>query len=101
MDDRIDVFVDEISALHEVDFRNFKRAASGSLARLSEKLVAEGNRNILDKVDEMKRYSQIGPDGDVDLTKIRLINDAKYINDLIKAQKQDWESPDPPGIISA
>lgn len=86
------MFSKNISEILECDYGDFMRAANGYLNNLRDELHALRDENIDRKLDEMQIYLQFTPTWDIELTKKLLRQDTKYLNELLHAHEQDWES---------
>lgn len=86
-------FIKNISSICEDDYGDFMRLANLYLIQLSKEPVILYDENIRNKISKMKTYLQFRPNWDVKSTREKLLQDALYIDELISAHKQDWESP--------
>lgn len=92
MDANIETFLRKTSMIIENDYGDFMRTENLYLNHLIRNLGLYGDRNINAKLAEMQTYLQFTPNWDVDSTRERLVNDAHYLDDLVQAHRQDWES---------
>ncbi|OFZ20402.1 MAG: hypothetical protein A2Z20_08805 [Bdellovibrionales bacterium RBG_16_40_8] len=93
MTDIVNEFFEEIKSINDYDYGDFKRKANDCILRLKNNLAPFAGDNIHHKLSEMQMYTQFLPSGeDVAVTKKRLLNDAKYLQELLAAKKQDCES---------
>lgn len=88
----IENFIRKISALTEEDYGDFMRTANLYLNTLRTELAPIKDNNIHRKISEMQSYLQFASNWDVRLTREKLLKDAEYIEDLLYAHIQDWES---------
>jgi len=68
------------------------RLANLYLNTLRDELRPLKDENINKKLSEMQMYLQFAPNWDVETSKNKLLKDAEYIEDLLYAHVQDWES---------
>lgn len=76
----IEQFIERVQWLHEPDYGDFKRKVGLYLSRLEQALGAEassGNRTDLFK--EMKDLVVFAPNGDVESTRLRVLQLAKKL----------------------
>ena len=88
----VELFTNTISSINERDYGDFKRAAQEGFNHLRDSLHAMDDANIKKKLAEMELYLEFAPNWDVDSTIEKLAQDAKYIDELVQAHRQDWES---------
>lgn len=85
-------FATNILSEFEDDYGDFMRSSNVHLNHLREGTSYYCDLEIEKKLDEMKWYLQYKPDWNIESTRRRLLNDTKYIDDLLNAHLQDWES---------
>ena len=89
----IEKFANEIESITDFDYGDFKRKANDVLLRLKNDLTPYINDDIKRKLSEMQMYTQFLPASEeVESTKAKLLSDAKYLKELLAAERQDWES---------
>ncbi len=87
----IEQFINDINSIDDLDYGDFMRRANLYLNHLNENL-RPFNQDIKKKLSEMQYYLQFVSNWDVESTRKRIIKDATYIDELLAAHKQDWES---------
>lgn len=85
-------FISQVSSINESDYGDFMRVANVYLNGLRKDCTRTGIYDLEPKISEMQMYLQFAPSWDVPTTKARLLKDAQYIDEVIMAHKQDWES---------
>lgn len=85
-------FKKNISEILEYDYGDFMRAANVYLNHLRSELSVLGDPEIDKKIDAMQVYLQFAPNWDVEPTRMQLIQDTLYIEDILRGHEQDWES---------
>ncbi len=88
----LEKFVRNISSILEYDYGDFMRFANVYLNRLSAELKTLGDKDIDQKMAQMKMYIQYVPNWDVELTRKKVMRDSLYLRDILRAHLQDWES---------
>lgn len=88
----IENFVQSLVAFNDTDYGDFMRESNVHLDHLCREIPPVGDSEINKKLVEMKLYLQYSPNWDIESTRARLIQDAKYLDELINAHNQDWES---------
>ncbi len=93
----IDKFRTNVSRAENADYGDFMRAVNEYLETLREHIAFVKDPSIYEKLEEIKEYVQYTPNWDVRSTRIRLVKDIQYIEQLLKGHDQDWESATIPG----
>ncbi len=68
------------------------RQANVYLNELRDDCHKQGARDTDSKINQMQLYLQFVPNWNVDQTFAKLLNDASYVDDLLKGHWQDWEA---------
>ena len=85
-------FSKNISELIEFDYGDFMRQANYYLNRMRDELSVLHDKDINSRLSTMQTYLQYAPEGGIEYTRERLLNDTRYIEDLLRGHQQDWES---------
>ncbi len=83
MNSNVRLFINEISDISENDFGDFMRSANSHLDHLEKSLDQFYNRDINQKIIDMKMYLQYSPNWDIESTRKRLLQDANALDELI------------------
>ena len=93
MNASIEKFVKRTKSISDSEYGDFMRTENVYLNHLIRELnPLVDDRNINRRLVEMQTYLQFTPNWDVSLTKEKLLEDAQYIDELMNAHRQDWES---------
>lgn len=93
MNASIEKFVKRTKSISDSEYGDFMRTENVYLNHLIRELnPLVDDRNINRRLVEMQTYLQFTPNWDVNLTKEKLLEDAQYIDELMNAHRQDWES---------
>ncbi len=92
MNANLEAFAKEISEIIQYDYGDFMRVANGYLINLTRNLRNLDDEAIRNKLAEMQSYLQFAPNWDVESTRERLLEDVKYLDEIMRGHKQDWES---------
>jgi hypothetical protein len=88
----IEKFIRNIQEITDEDYGDFMRNANGYLLDLKNEIRVYLNLSVDETIASMQNYIQFNPNWDILTTRQRLIIDAKYIDELLAAEQQDWES---------
>lgn len=91
MIDPVESFVNDLKSIEDSDYGDFMRKANSYLNVLEQDLIPL-DMDVRAKLFEMKLYLQYLPSVNTEGIRELIIRDARYINDLLLAHKQDWES---------
>ncbi|MCK6598593.1 MAG: hypothetical protein L6Q37_09540 [Bdellovibrionaceae bacterium] len=93
MNASIEKFVKRTKSISDSEYGDFMRTENVYLNHLIRELdPLVDDRDINRRLVEMQTYLQFTPNWDVNLTKEKLLEDAQYIDELMNAHRQDWES---------
>lgn len=85
-------FSKSVSEILEHDYGDFMRVANLYLINLREELDLLKDSNIESRLDLMQLYLQYYPNWDIELTRNKLTQDTKYLDEILQGHAQDWES---------
>jgi hypothetical protein len=89
----IEVFIDKINNLNLEDYESFERAAIHALNKLQTECHRSGIYDVDSKVNEIRNALLTGSNFESLFLRNQLFLDAEYLDQLIMAHQQDWESP--------
>lgn len=88
----IQKFVEQVLLINEPEYGNFARVANVYLCNLQKESERMGLYDLEPKFEEMQSYLQVRHNWNIGDTKTRLLKDALYIDNMLMAHKQDWET---------
>ncbi len=88
----IEKFCDKIKSIDEYDYGDFMRSANTYLSDLGTECSNQSIGDLKYKLWEIQTYLQFNPSWKIETTRSQILFDAIYLDQLIAAHKQDWES---------
>jgi hypothetical protein len=88
----VEIFIREIQDITDDDYGDFMRKANAHVLELKHEIIVYLNPSIESVLQTIQNYLQFNPIWEIQPTRERLISDARIIDELLAAEKQDWES---------
>lgn len=86
-------FIENLNSIDESDYGDFMRKANVYLNYLKDDL-SPMPQDVRSKLFEMQLYLQFISSWEIEPTRRRIITDAMHVNDMLAAQRPDWQFPD-------
>ena len=92
MNTEVETFVHQVREINEVDYEHFMKKVNHYLLDLMNEMNHYPYEDIRNKLQDMQGYIQFNPNWKVEPIIEKVIQDAQYIDNLLVAHHQDWES---------
>lgn len=88
----IEIFTEKIKSLQINDYESFEQVATHALDKVQMECHRNGIYDLDEKINEIRQVIQNDSRFEVPSAKNLLLSEAEYLDQLITAHKQDWES---------